>query len=96
MIAINGGEPAEITEVARGFIAAFPDIEVFLDDLVFRGDMVEFHWVFTGTSTETRKWVRIRGYEEWTLGPDGLVADAKGLYDEEEYNRQLEHGAPER
>ena len=34
MIAINGGDVAEIGEVAEGFIAAFPDIEVFMDDLI--------------------------------------------------------------
>jgi len=95
-IAINGGEPAAITEVARGFIAAFPDIEVFLDDLVFTGDTVEFHWVFTGTSTDTGKWVRIPGYEEWTLSPDGLIAGATGHYDQAEYDRQLQHEAPDR
>ena len=31
MIAINGGEPAGIAEVAHSFVAAFPDIEVFMD-----------------------------------------------------------------
>ena len=94
-IAVNGGDPADITEVARGFIAAFPDIEVFLDELVFDGDRVEFHWVFTGTSAETGKWVRIPGYETWTLSADGLVASATGHFDQEEYDRQLQHGAPE-
>jgi hypothetical protein len=34
-IAINGGEPTEVTEVARSFIEAFPDIQVFMDDVVF-------------------------------------------------------------
>jgi nuclear transport factor 2 (NTF2) superfamily protein len=97
-IAINGGEPAEITEVARGFFEAFPDIEVFVDNVVFKGDTVEFHWVFTGTNTGpsgTGKWVRIPGYEEWTFADDGLVARSEGHYDQEEYDRQLEHGAPE-
>src|SRR5437879_2923693 len=34
MITINGGDAARIAEVAEAFIAAFPDIEVFMDDLV--------------------------------------------------------------
>ena len=38
-IAINGGEPAGIAEVAQSFVAAFPDIEVFMDDLVFKDDV---------------------------------------------------------
>jgi nuclear transport factor 2 (NTF2) superfamily protein len=99
MIAINGGEPTEITEAARSFMDAFPDIQVFVDDLSFRNDgVVEFHWTFTGTNTGpggTGKWVRISGFEEWTFGEDGLVAESKGNYDQAEYDRQLEQGAPQ-
>ena len=95
-IAINGGEPTEIAEVARAFISAFPDIEVFVDDVVFKNESVEFRWTFTGTNTGpggTGQWVRIPGFEEWTLGADGLVARSEGHYDQDEYDRQLEHGA---
>jgi len=91
-IAINGGEPTEITEVARGFIAAFPDIEVFMDDLVFKGETVEYRWTFTGTNTGaggTGNAVRVTGSEEWTLTEDGLVASSRGGYDQEDYDRQL-------
>jgi hypothetical protein len=94
-IAINGGEPTEVTEVARSFIDAFPDIEVFMDDLVFKDEAVEYHWTFTGTNTGpggTGKRVRISGFEEWTLGDDGLVVESLGHYDQDEYDRQLEHG----
>jgi hypothetical protein len=35
-IAINGGEATDIAEVAQSFIAAFPDIEVFMDDHVIQ------------------------------------------------------------
>lgn len=96
-IAINGGEPTEVTEVARSFITAFPDIQVFMDDVVFAGEVVEHHWTFTGTSTGpggTGKRVRISGFEEWTMAEDGLVAESQGRYDQAEYGRQLEHGAP--
>jgi hypothetical protein len=44
----------------------------------------------------TGKSVRITGYEEWTIGPDDLIAESKGHYDEAEYQRQLESGAPPR
>jgi len=97
-IAINGGEATEVTEVARSFITAFPDIEVFMDDLVFAGETVEFHWTFTGTNTGpsgTGNSVRISGFEEWRLGDDGLVAESRGQYDQDDYDRQLEHGAPQ-
>src|ERR671930_776402 len=97
-IAINGGEPTEMTEAARGFIDAFPNIEVFMDDVVFKDDVVEFHWTFTGANTGpggTGKPVRISGFEEWTFGEDGLISESKGNYDQAEYDRQLERGAPE-
>ena len=95
-IAINGGEPAEITEVAQSFITTFPDIQVFMDDVVFKDEVVELHWTFTGTNTGpggTGKQVRISGLEEWTLGDDGLVAESNGHYDQVEYDRQLQYGA---
>ena len=95
-IAINGGEPAPIADVAESFVAAFPDIEVFMDDLVVRDDRVEYHWTFTGTSAETGKSVRIRGFEEWTIGADGLIAESQGHYDQAEYDRQLREGAAAR
>ena len=93
-IAINGGEPVGIAEVADAFIKAFPDIEVFMDDLVVIDDVVEYHWTFTGTSAETGKWVRIPGFEEWMIGADGLIDASRGNYDEAEYERQLREGAP--
>lgn len=90
--------PPEVTEVARSFIDAFPDIQVFMDGVVLNGETVECHWTFTGTNTGaggTGKWVRISGFEEWTIGDDGLVVESRGNYDQDEYARQLEHGAPE-
>jgi nuclear transport factor 2 (NTF2) superfamily protein len=92
-IAINGGEPAAIDAVAEGFIAAFPDIEVFMDELVLTDDAVEYRWTFTGTSAETGKWVRIPGREEWTIDAGGLIAGSRGHYDQVEYDRQLRDGA---
>jgi len=91
-IAINGGEPAPIAEVAESFVAAFPDIEVFQDELVVIDDVVEYHWTFTGTSAETGKSVRVRGFEDWTIGADGLIAASRGQYDAAEYERQLREG----
>jgi hypothetical protein len=92
-IAINGGEPAPITGVAESFVAAFPDIEVLMDDLVVTEDLVEYHWTFTGTSAETGQSVRIPGFEEWTIGADGLIAESRGHYDQAEYDRQVREGA---
>jgi SnoaL-like polyketide cyclase len=84
--------------VARSFIDPFPDIQVFMDDVVFNDQTVEYHWTFTSTNTGhggTGKAVRISGLEEWTLGDDGRLVESRGSYDEGEYDRQLEYGAPE-
>lgn len=64
-----------------------------MDDLVFKDDLVEYHWTFTGTSAETGKQMRIPGFEEWTIAADGLIAASLGHYDQTEYDRQLQHGS---
>ena len=96
-LTVNGGAPsvgrAAVTATAQGFMTAFPDMVVKLDS-VRQGDAshATFHWTWTGTNTGpggTGKAVRISGYEEWTLGADGLIAESKGHYDEAEYQRQL-------
>lgn len=98
-LAINGGAPAvgrdAITATVAGFYAALPDMKVYLDDLVVDRDRIEYHWTFTGTNTGlggTGNAVRVVGYEEWTIGDDGLIAASSGHYDAAEYARQLEHG----
>lgn len=32
--------------------------------------------------------VRISGYEDWKMGPGGLIADSKGYYDAQDWERQ--------
>lgn len=99
---INGGTPsvgrAAITEAARSFMSTFPDMQVLMDDLVVHEDGIEYHWTLVGTNIGpggTGNRVRISGFEEWTIGDDGLVAESQGHYDEAEYARQLEHGVDE-
>jgi hypothetical protein len=68
-----------------------------MDDLVVNDATVEYRWTFTGTNTGpdgTGKSVRISGVEVWTLGDDGRIVESEGSYDANEYDRQLEHGAP--
>ena len=93
---INEGDPsvgrAAITEAAQGFMTAFPDLVVKMDEVGPFGGHATYHWTLTGTNTGpggTGKTVRISGYEEWRLGPDGLIAESKGHFDEVEYQRQL-------
>lgn len=96
---VNADAPAvgraAITEVARGFMTAFPDMVVSMDGLVRGPCGVEFHWTLTGTNAGpggTGRRVRISGYEEWRMNADGLVAESRGHFDAAEYERQLAHG----
>ena len=101
-LTINGGTPsvgrAALTETARSFMTTFPDMRLLMDDLVVRDDGVEYHWTLIGTNTGpggTGNRVRISGFEEWTIGADGLVAESQGHYDQADYDRQLELGTDE-
>jgi hypothetical protein len=70
-----------------------------MDDLVVQGENAEFRWTLVGTNTGpggTGNRVRISGFEEWTIGDDGLIAASLGHYDQAEYDRQLEHGVEDR
>ena len=99
-LTINDGPPsvgrAAITEAARSFMVAFPDMQVLMDDLLAKGESVEYRWTLVGTNTGpggTGRRVRISGFEE--IGDDGLIAASLGHYDQAEFDRQLEHGAEE-
>jgi len=101
-LTINGSTPsvgrAAITEAAQSFITTFPDMQLLMDDVVAKDDVVEYHWTLVGTNTGpggTGNRVRISGFEEWTIGDDGLVAKSQGHFDQAEYDHQLEHGIPE-
>ncbi|MGB8326391.1 MAG: nuclear transport factor 2 family protein [Steroidobacteraceae bacterium] len=96
---INDGAPSvgrvAITAAAQGFMTAFPDMVVTIDGVSVDGDHAVYRWTLTGTNTGpggTGKAVRISGFEEWTIGADGLIAQSKGHFDEAEYQRQLKVG----
>ncbi|MBM2824151.1 MAG: hypothetical protein HW413_2897 [Thermoleophilia bacterium] len=98
-LTINGGTPsvgrAAITEAAQSFMTTFPDMRLLMDDLVVREDGSEYHWTLIGTNSGpggTGNRVRVSGFEEWTIGDDGLVAESQGHFDQAEYDRQLAHG----
>lgn len=98
-LTINDGEPsvgrAAITDAAASFMSAFPDLQVLMDDLRVSDSGIEYHWTLIGTNSGpggTGKAVRVRGFEEWTIGGDGLIAKSKGHYDQAEYDRQLAEG----
>ena len=93
---VNDGEASvgrdAVTETARSFMSAFPDMVVRLVTLDRKDGYVEFHWHWTGTNTGpggTGRAVDLRGYEQWTLDDDGLIVESLGHFDEAEYQRQL-------
>lgn len=96
-LTINGGAPAvgraAIAAAAQGFMTAFPDLGLVMDSLEISGSAVRYHWTLTGTNTApggTGRPVHISGYEEWTLGPDGRIAQSLGHFDEAAYRAQLQ------
>ena len=94
-ISVNGGTSAPILEVARGFMRDFPDMVVTFDKLEPHEDRTAFHWTLIGTNTGpggSGNKVRISGYELWKIDNDGLIAESKGHFDADEYQRQLQEG----
>lgn len=97
-LAINNGPPAvgrkAVEAAARNFMTGYPDLIVKLDRLEPKGERVLYHWTFIGTNTGpggTGSKVQISGYEDWKIGPDGLIADSKGHYDAQDWDRQVKH-----
>jgi hypothetical protein len=81
-----------ITDVARGFMSAFPDMQVLMDGIDEDDDRAVFRWTLVGTNTGpggTGRPVRISGFEEWRIGADGLIAESLGHFDAADYERQL-------
>jgi predicted ester cyclase len=79
-------------------MTAFPDLKVMMDDVLVQGDNAVYHWTLAGTNTGpggTGKRVCISGFEIWTIGADGLIAESRGHFDNATYHHQLEHGVAE-
>ena len=99
-LAVNDAPPAVgrsaiIRDVVRVFMEAFPDLLLAMKDLRIEGGIIEYHWTLTGSNTGpggTGRRVCISGFEEWTIGADGLIAESRGHFDRVEYQRQLDQG----
>jgi uncharacterized protein (TIGR02246 family) len=96
---VNNDPPAQgreaITEVARGFMTAFPDLQVSMDDLQVQDGRATYRWTLNGRNTGpggTGRPVRISGFEEWSISQGGLIAESQGHFDAADYERQLKHG----
>ena len=89
VLVVNDGEPAvgrnAITNVAKGFMDAFPDMVVSMDSLITKSDKTRFYWTLTGTNNGTNgtgKKVNFSGFEEWILNDERLIQESKGFFDE--------------
>jgi uncharacterized protein (TIGR02246 family) len=101
-LTINGSASigrTAITAAAQSFMSAFPDLQVLTDNVIIHeiqdNTQATYHWTLTGTNTGpngTGHRVGISGYEEWTIGPDHLIATSDGHFDAADYQHQLKHG----
>jgi hypothetical protein len=94
---VNDNAPAvgreAIAGVARGFMTAFPDLQVLMDHIAIDGEHAVYRWTLVGTNSGpggTGRRVRISGQERWRLGADGLIAESLGSFDADDYRRQLQ------
>ncbi len=98
-IVINDGEPsngrAAVAEMARGFFDGFPDLVVRMDKIRTSGSYCVYLWSLEGTNSGpdgTGNRVQVSGWEYWRMSDDGLVAESKGHFDAEDFQRQLAGG----
>ena len=93
-ITINDGTPWEgrdrVAQMAAGFYADIPDLNLVCDGLRTSGDHLVYLWTFTGTHAGTRKAVKVLGWEEWDVDAEGLIRLSRGWFDSEDYARQTQ------
>ncbi len=98
-ITINDGEPsvgrAQVAQMASGFYSGFPDLVVRMDSIRTSGTYCVYQWTLEGTNSGpdgTGNRVVLSGWEYWRLNDDGLVAESKGHFDAEDFERQVAGG----
>ena len=99
-LTINDGAPSvgreAITAAAQGFMTAFPDLKVMMDAASREGERAIYRWTLEGHNTGpggTGAFVRISGYEDWSIGDDGLIAESLGHFDATDWQRQIQRTA---
>src|ERR1700719_3074352 len=54
-LTINTDAPAQgredIAVAAQSFMTAFPNLQIFMDDIAMQSDGAVYHWTLTGTNT---------------------------------------------
>ncbi len=92
-IAINSGDAligrAAIAEMAAGFHAEFPDLEILCDEVRTAGDHAIYVWTLKGHHAETKNFVHVGGWEEWDMNDDLMVKSSRGWFDAADYDRQV-------
>jgi len=95
-IVINRGQPwvgrRAVADMAAGFFADVPDLQLVCDEVRCAGDHVAYCWTFTGTHAATKRPLRVVGWEEWDLDADLQVVASRGWYDAANYERQTTAG----
>ena len=98
-IVINDGEPssgrAEVAAMAKGFYDSFPDLVVRMDSIRTSGTYCVYMRTLEGTNSGpggTGNRVELSGWEYWRLTDDGLVAESKGHFDAQDFDRQVAGG----
>jgi uncharacterized protein (TIGR02246 family) len=93
---INRGDPmngrADISEMAAGFMAEFPDMRLTCDTVQLADGHMVYTWTFEGHHIETKNLARFKGWEEWDLDENLQVTKSLGWYDAQEYERQVVEG----
>ena len=91
-IVINRGTPwvgrSRVAEMAAGFFADVPDLQLACDGVRAAGSHVAYLWTFTGTHAGTGNPLRVVGWEEWNLDDDLKIASSLGWFDADDYARQ--------
>ena len=92
VIVINAGEPwkgrAGVAEMARGFYADIPDLQLSCDGLKTAGNHMAYQWTFTGNHSATGNALTVSGWEEWDLDGTGMITLSRGWFDGDDYARQ--------
>ena len=99
----RGAVLGDVPNVGRGaievgvqqFMAAFPDLHIALGDVLIVGDAVEVHWTLTGVNSGpggTGQRVCIKGFDEWRMGEDALIAEGRVSWDKADFQRQMAKG----
>jgi hypothetical protein len=81
-IVINNGQPwcgrAGVAAMTAGFFGDIPDLCLVCDGVRAAGAHVAYLWTFMGTHLASGNAVRVTGWEEWDVDPQGAIVRSCG------------------